>query len=183
IRNNSNNNRQSLPMLQQREKQSYRRNNFQDEEDDQNQQEEDRQSNRGDHSDEEEQRSHVSNDLPGQNPEEDLATVLQNLDQTMRQVKFQNGIRETYLVSLPTFGGGEQDPLAWLHSFHNACIANNMIEERRLDLLPVYLKGIAYTWWMEIGQRINLWDSNTYPDRSFTHCFRRKWCTPHQKSR
>lgn len=163
-------------MQQQREEQSHQ---SQEGGNQQNQQEEDHQN---DQSEEDEQEDLFGN-MFGQNPRSDYITAMQNLNQTMQQMRIQTGMRETHLIPLPTFGGGEQDPLAWLHSFHDACIANNMVEERRFDLLPVYLKGIAHTWWREVGHRITLWDNMTQQNRSFTHCFRRKWCTPHQKSR
>ena len=37
--------------------------------------------------------------------------------------------RETKLVDLPEFKGGEQDPLIWLEEFDDACKANRINNE------------------------------------------------------
>jgi len=121
----------------------------------------------------------------GDNPQDDMARFFVNLTRAMQRMNRPNDPigRETRLVEISTFGGGEQDPLTWLYHFYDACIANNISEARRLDILPVYLKGIAYAWWMDVGRTITQWQDNTYPRRSFVHRFKEKWCTTHQKSR
>ena len=58
--------------------------------------------------------------------------------------------RETKLVDLPTFKGGEQDPLIWLEEFEDACVANRINDDRKINIVPAYLKGIAYSWWSQI---------------------------------
>ena len=145
------------------------------EQDNQQQREQENQSEAGSH----------HTDVEGQYPEYDLARVLQNLNITLRRMNqpVNAGPRETRLVELPIFKGGEQDPLTWLNDFYDACTANNITEERMLTILPAYLKGTAYTWWMDVGHGIIEWTDNINTNLSFVHRFRRKWCTSHQKSR
>ena len=54
-------------------------------------------------------------------------------------------------MDIPTFRAGSQDPMTWLVDFQDACIANHINGERRLEIIPTYLKGTTYTWWMEIS--------------------------------
>ena len=55
--------------------------------------------------------------------------------------------RETRLVDFLIFKGGNQDPLEWIEAFTNACNANNVADDdRKLELVPAYLKGDALTW-------------------------------------
>jgi Retrotransposon gag protein/Zinc knuckle len=91
--------------------------------------------------------------------------------------------RETKMVDLPIFNGGEQDPLIWLEEFEDACLANRISNERKIDVVPAYLKGIAHSWWNQIRINTRYWNNNCYPAQSFIPKFKTKWCTVHQKSR
>ena len=91
--------------------------------------------------------------------------------------------RETKLVDLPEFKGGEQDPLIWLEEFDDACKANRINNERKIEIIPAYLKGIAHSWWNQIKTTTQYWDATYHQNHSFVPQFKTKWCTTHQKSR
>jgi hypothetical protein len=55
--------------------------------------------------------------------------------------------REGRIADIPSFFGGNQDPVAWLEEFTRACNANGMTDARKLQVVPAYLKGPASTWW------------------------------------
>lgn len=55
--------------------------------------------------------------------------------------------REGRIADIPSFHGGNQDPVAWLEEFTRACDANGMTNARKLQVVPAYLKGPASTWW------------------------------------
>jgi len=55
--------------------------------------------------------------------------------------------REGRVAELPHFYGGNQDPIAWLEEFTRACNANGIANNRKLEVVPAYLKGAASTWW------------------------------------
>ena len=53
-------------------------------------------------------------------------------------------------MDIPIFHTESQDPITWLVDFQDACVANHINEEHQLEILPAYLKEVAYTWWMKI---------------------------------
>lgn len=119
-----------------------------------------------------------------ENEEVNLAAILQQLTHTLNNIRpVVQPPRETKLVDLPTFRGGEQDPLTWLDEFNNACTANHISATRKLEIIPSYLKGIAHSWWITVHNTLQHWDNNHATARSFTHQFNNKWITSHQKSR
>jgi len=88
-----------------------------------------------------------------------LNTLTQNLQAINRTTAANTGStgnnlitipRETKLVDLPEFKGGEQDPLIWLEEFEDACKANCINDNRKVEIIPAYLKGIAHSWWNQI---------------------------------
>jgi Retrotransposon gag protein len=92
--------------------------------------------------------------------------------------------KESKLVSFPTYSGGEQDPLQWLEEFQNACAVNRIIGHRMLELVPIYLKGTATTWWRRISPRIQRWTGITANDpASFVFQFKQQFCTEHHVDR
>lgn len=113
----------------------------------------------------------------------DLSTVLDNLQRTIQGWNTGNTLKETHMVPIPIFKGGEQDPLTWLQDFNDACRANNISAQRKLTIIPVYLKGVAYSWYKQFAGTIFHWKSDIHPNNSFEHLFQAKWCTSHQKSR
>jgi hypothetical protein len=140
----------------------------------------------------EEQQLEFDNNNNG-NAEQTLANVMAQMGAILQNMNRDNNRspRETKLVDIPTFRAGAQDPMTWLVDFQDACVANHVNEERRLEILPAYLKGIAHTWWMEVHENIQQWDiphddennDDEEREQSFVYRFRQKWCTPHQKSR
>jgi len=55
--------------------------------------------------------------------------------------------REGRVADLPYFFGGDQDPISWLRDFTNACNANGINDNRKIEVVSAYLKGAATTWW------------------------------------
>jgi len=87
--------------------------------------------------------------------------MAQNLQDTLAQladlITQQN--RETNLVPLPSFTGTE-DPIAWLDEFNKAANANNMSDERKLQVVSAYLRGIAANWFQQQTLLIENWPAN-----------------------
>ena len=54
---------------------------------------------------------------------------------------------EGRIADLPSFYGGNQDPVTWLEEFTRACNANGIGNARKFEVVPAYLKGPASTWW------------------------------------
>ena len=70
-----------------------------------------------------------------------MAQDLQNtLAQLANLIAYQNC--ETNLVPLSSFTGTE-DLITWLDEFNKAANANNMQDERKLQVVSAYLRGIA----------------------------------------
>jgi hypothetical protein len=88
--------------------------------------------------------------------------------------------RESRLVDFPTFSAGDQDPITWLDAFKQACIANNVAEDRRLAIATSYLKGTALTWYKT--SNILHWDDFIDPERSFIHQFKKQYCNNFRKA-
>lgn len=63
------------------------------------------------------------------------------------------------VADLPTFSGGEQDPVSWLDEFTRACNANGINDANKLTVVPAYLKGAASTWWTT-NQNLNVGNAN-----------------------
>lgn len=63
------------------------------------------------------------------------------------------------VADLPTFSGGEQDPVSWLDEFARACNANGITDANKLTVVPAYLKGAASTWWTT-NQNLNAGNQN-----------------------
>ena len=56
--------------------------------------------------------------------------------------------RETNIVKISTYDG-TTDPTTWLEDFESAATANNLTQDRKLQVAPVYLKGIAEAWYRD----------------------------------
>ncbi|CAJ0834770.1 2115_t:CDS:2, partial [Entrophospora sp. SA101] len=67
-------------------------------------------------------------------------------------------LREQRLVELPTFDGAGEDPYHWWKSFNDACNANNISMERRLQIVPSFLKGQANVWWKMASPFTTVWE-------------------------
>ena len=68
-------------------------------------------------------------------------------------------MRESKLVSISNFSGGNQDPISWLEEFTRACDANGTSDNRKLLVVPAYLKEPASTWWT-MNQTLQAGDAN-----------------------
>lgn len=86
--------------------------------------------------------------------------------------------REGRVADLPYFYGGDQDPVSWMRDFTNACNANGINNNRKLEVVPAYLKGAAATWWdtnqaLANGNvnRIATWTGAAGNNTEFTHHF------------
>jgi hypothetical protein len=91
--------------------------------------------------------------------------------------------RELRVADLPYFYAGNQDPLAWIEEFEKACNANGISNDRKIQVVPAYLKGAAATWWttnqalaQNHANRIGVWtdanNNNTNFVVNFPEAFR-----------
>src|SRR5437868_12281658 len=53
---------------------------------------------------------------------------------------------------------------------------------RKLELVPVYLKGVALDWFTTLNPVPNTFDDGAHQDRSFKHLFRTRFYTTKQKA-
>ena len=53
--------------------------------------------------------------------------------------------RESRIADLPYFYDGNQDPISWMEDFIRACNANGINDNRKLEVVPAYLKNSAST--------------------------------------
>ena len=54
--------------------------------------------------------------------------------------------REGKVAELPSFYGGNQDPVAWIEDFTRAYNANGINDVRKLEVVSAYLRSSASTW-------------------------------------
>ena len=94
--------------------------------------------------------------IPNQNNA--LVNLNQNVQQNTNALTNQP-MRESKLVSISNFSGGNQDPISWLEEFTRACDANGTNDNRKLLVVPAYLKGPASTWWT-MNQTLQAGDAN-----------------------
>ncbi|GET04440.1 hypothetical protein GLOIN_2v1869520 [Rhizophagus clarus] len=67
--------------------------------------------------------------------------------QDFQQLRTAIATKEGRIAELPYFYGGNQDPIAWLEDFTQACNANSIANNRKLEVVLAYLKSAASTWW------------------------------------
>ena len=113
-----------------------------------------------------------------------MVRTLQEMMKELRQKpKTSSGLRykkESRLVDFPTFSGGDQDPITWLDGFKQACIANNVEEDRMLAIAASYLKGTALTWYKK--SNIKCWEDSFDTSQSFIHQFKKQYCSNFRKA-
>ncbi|CAG8459886.1 8026_t:CDS:2 [Racocetra fulgida] len=63
------------------------------------------------------------------------------------------GQRETKLIEIILFAGGNQDLVTWIEEFECIAVANNFTDARRLQIIPAYLKNEAAIWYTNINQQ------------------------------
>src|SRR5260363_307408 len=93
-----------------------------------------------------------------------------------------NGGPEKNLLSVNFFNGdGTQDPLEWYTEFKRAATANRWNPGRKLELVPVYLKGIALDWYSSLANAPTAFSDANNAACSFKHLFKDRFITPKQK--
>ena len=88
--------------------------------------------------------------------------------------------REQRLVDIPTFKGGNQDPVEWIESFQRACQTNRIGEIRMMEIVGSYLKGTALTWFN--SATIFYWNNANQQLVSFVPMFQQKFCSPFKQN-
>jgi len=83
-----------------------------------------------------------------------LATLLAQMNRPGR-----TGPGEQRIVELPKFVGDVDDPHQWWRHFNDACEANNMTPERRLQIAPTCLRGQADVWRQQPGLVLAYWEA------------------------
>ena len=85
--------------------------------------------------------------------------------------------RGNQAAQVPTFYGGNQDPISWLNEFNLTSAANGWNDARKIQIVPAYLKGAAAVWYQTVaGNPINVWDGTANPN-VFEHVFTQQFCT------
>ncbi|CAB4375500.1 unnamed protein product [Rhizophagus irregularis] len=75
------------------------------------------------------------------------------------------------VVQVPTFSGGNQDPITWLNEFNATAMANGWNDARKLQVVPAYLKGPAAVWYQAaVVAPINAWVAAANAN-NFEHAF------------
>ena len=92
--------------------------------------------------------------------------VLTNLTTWMQNTQ---NPREQRLVDIPTFKGGNQDPIEWIEAFQRACQTNRINETRMMEIVGSYLKGTALTWFNSVA--VYYWNNPTQRLISFVPIF------------
>ncbi|RIB14301.1 hypothetical protein C2G38_1667610 [Gigaspora rosea] len=107
--------------------------------------------------------------------------LLQLMAGVLHQVFKNNQTQELNFVNIPTFSGGNQDPIEWIETVGHAFEANNIQGHRRVSVIGAYLTGTAAMWWdtkKNARPYIDKWEDDSSPDTSFVHQFRQNFCTP-----
>ena len=85
---------------------------------------------------------------------------------------FINGGAEKNVLPVNFFNGdGTQDPLEWYSEFKRAAVANRWNAHRKLELIPVYLKGIALDWFSSLTTKPTAFSDKNNKNTSFKHMF------------
>ncbi|PKC00129.1 hypothetical protein RhiirA5_403357 [Rhizophagus irregularis] len=79
--------------------------------------------------------------------------------------------RNHNVAQVPTFSGGNQDPITWLNEFNATTTANRWNIAWKLQIVPAYLKGPAAVWYQTAVQApINAWAAAANAN-NFEHAF------------
>src|SRR6185312_8685890 len=85
---------------------------------------------------------------------------------------FINGGAEKNVHPINFFNGdGTQDPLEWYSEFKRAAVANRWNARWKLELVPVYLKGITLDWFASLTTKPTAFSDKDNADTSFKHMF------------
>ncbi len=86
--------------------------------------------------------------------------------------------RGSHVAHIPTFSGGNQDPVTWLNEFNFAAAANGWNAARKIQVVPAYLKGGATVWYQTaVNAPINAWAVAANMN-NFEHAFLTRFRTP-----
>jgi hypothetical protein len=114
----------------------------------------------------------------GGNNMQNINNSLNNLNATVAANNNAMQNRGLQAATVPTFYGGNQDPITWLNEFNHACAANGWNAARKLQIVPAYLKGAAAIWWQTVvNNPINAWDG-AVNNNTFEHVFLQQFRTP-----
>ncbi|CAB4492435.1 unnamed protein product [Rhizophagus irregularis] len=79
--------------------------------------------------------------------------------------------RNHNVAQVPTFNGGNQDPITWLNEFNATATANRWNDAQKLQVVPAYLKGPAAVWYQAaVLAPINAWAAAANVN-NFEHAF------------
>ena len=84
---------------------------------------------------------------PNANANNGVFNLINQLQANANAINANPPRRESRIADLPYFYGGNQDPISWLEDFTRACNANGINDNRKLEVVPAYLKNSASTWW------------------------------------
>ena len=114
----------------------------------------------------------------GGNNMANVNNALNNLNATVAANNNAMQNRGFQAATVPSFYGGNQDPITWLNEFNHACAANGWNAARKLQVVPAYLKGTAAIWWQTVvNNPINAWDGIAN-NNTFEHVFLQQFRTP-----
>ena len=90
---------------------------------------------------------------------------------------------EKSLIHVEFFkGDGTQDPEQWLQEYRRAAVANKWTNARKLELAPVYLKGVALDQYQNLPATLTAFDDYVNANTSFKHVFRAHFYTTKQRA-
>ena len=117
------------------------------------------------HSDNEEETEPTTQDL--------IRLFLNGLNETLARVPTMREAtpKESKIVDIPIFKGGDDDPVIWFEAFERACVANNISNARKLHIVPNFLKATALTWYNQNKNSFTYWNNHERQARSFKHLF------------
>ena len=101
----------------------------------------------------------------------------QALANAIQQMSDNINIRNT--IPMPTFAGGQQDPVEWLEEFDRCAQINGYTNYYKGQVISGYLLNEAHTWFQQTqanaGNAIQSW--NNPANRNFVTAFKRKFCS------
>jgi hypothetical protein len=77
------------------------------------------------------------------------------------------GSEKTLITVTDFYGDGTQDPADWLKEFRRAATANKWSAARKLQLAPVYLKGVALDWYQALNPQPTVFNDDGNQAESF----------------
>src|SRR6185312_13054417 len=78
----------------------------------------------------------------------------------------EQGSEKTLITVTDFYGDGTQDPADWLKEFRRAAIAIKWSAAWKLQLAPVYLKGVALDWYQALNPQPIAFNDDGNQDQS-----------------